>query len=337
MDLTSVPTDHVRVAAKLVGALATLGPSTARWVRARFATQAESRLAQSRLSLDGRSFSDVESYDYRLPSHHPLLDVVGDGHPDDLDAFLALAGPRLARSIVEGTLESSPAITTDLTNNLVLVGSPEAEPVARLVFGYAPISRSSGVEFIGSPLELPFRWMEDPRVVSATCERYVKGRGLVSRPNWPLVDTRGGERLRFPEVGGDGRLRTDWLLVTVLPNFLTGTALESGRRIFSFAGTHGVGTQATRLLTRSKAIQRQISSQVSVEDDGFQAVLRVDKIDHLGRAQGSRAVKLSVWKVVPIRRPEWVWDEARRQAGSRYSRWMLDELPRNRPLPHERR
>jgi NAD+ diphosphatase len=220
---------------------------------ARFLTE---RRTRSRAAERGRRLLGVvepELFSYRVAMHHPLY-VRGEPHPDDLAAFTAVAGHALATTAAPDRLVPVDELRVDLEAGLVLIGSPEAEAVTRLAFGYRSNAAAGGMTYQDPSTKLPYRWEEDASRVAAQCGRYVIGRGLVRRPNWPIIDQTGPvERPVFPVVANNGLLYTDLLLVTRIPNFLTRAGCESGRSIVSIAGTHGVATRAVGLLVKDQA------------------------------------------------------------------------------------
>jgi hypothetical protein len=277
----------------------------------------------------------LQQYDFVIPHTHPLLELSGP-HPDDLAAFRAIADPALAYCAENNLLEIVEAMDTQLERNLVLIGSPEAEPLTRLAFGYKRIKDEPGFEYAGNTIDLPFRWHEDPRDIHGTCRRWVAGHGWTTRPNWPLISGSAmAESRLIPKVDNEGVLATDWLLVTVTPNFFTRKALDEGKVIISVAGTHGTGTRAFKLLLRDARAIKQIAEVVDHKTRAFQVVAEASDISH--GATGTEARRIQVHHVVELPDREEVWNTARVSVASRFSDWTTEEVARNIPYPHERR
>ena len=147
------------------------------------------------------------------------------------------------------------------------------------------------------------------------------GGATTSRPNWPIIDSRNyRERSIYPETHNDGFLRTDYLLVTKIPNFLTPGSL-AGKTIISFGGTHGVATRATSLLLNSPGLMKRL---VDDYHDGrsphFQALFKATSIIHEPRG-GSHAKQLSLEALVPLSFDDVVLDESRRTVNARFTDW----------------
>jgi|GEM_PF-1763294 len=278
-----------------------------------------------------------ETYDYRVPAaNHPLLDLT-EAHPDDVSAFCSMAGPALAHARKNDWLEIQELVTLDFSRNIVLIGSPEAESLLRLIFDYRRPKQGAGLKYVGETFDAPYRWMEDPEIISAECRRYVNGLGLITRPNWPLVyqSTSGDGRI-IPQVGHDNLLQSDLLLITVIPNFLTLKGLESGRKIISIAGTHGVGTRSIELVLKSRGVLRQIHDGLSTRPNAFQIVIEAQRLKHHVR-RGTNATRVTLRDVRHFERPYSAWEAANRAVARRFSDWVAEDNRRNRPLPPDRR
>ncbi|MBQ0897009.1 hypothetical protein KBX37_28640 [Micromonospora sp. U56] len=276
-----------------------------------------------------------QDYDFVMPHSHPLLELSGN-HPDDLAAFRAIADPALAYCAEHNLLEVVETLETQLERNLVVIGSPEAAPLARLAFGYRRIHSAAGFEYVGDTVDLPYRWHEDPRDLHGTCQRLVADHGWVTRPNWPLVartDVRTTRRLA-PRVDNEGKLSTDWLLISVMPNFFTRKALDEGKTIVSVGGTHGTGTRALKLFLRDPKALRQVMQSVSDRSRAFQVVVEAGDIFH--KASGSAARAIRVHDVAQLPDNDDVWHTARRAVARQFSDWAAEEVTRNIPYPHER-
>jgi hypothetical protein len=180
--------------------LGTLG----RWFAVR---RQKSKLAREARELLGISNSQL--YSYRVALHHPLIKR-GSPHPDDLAAFAAVAESEVAEARGKGSLRLLDDVPVALADGLVLIGSPEAEAITSLAFGYQRKTDGSGMRYLGATVDLPYRWEEDQNLVKATCSRIVPGRGRTERPNWPIIDQTGtSARALYPTVGNDGLIYTD--------------------------------------------------------------------------------------------------------------------------------
>lgn len=267
--------------------------------------------------------AQAEIYNYRLATNHPLYPV-GTPHPDDLEAFAAILGTdaKCWDQAVQWAAEGEN--TGQLSEGFVLIGSPEAEAITRLVFGYESRGAGRGMRHIGVGIPFPFRWEEDDSLVKASYKKYVPERGLVERRNWPVLDQRGDSiRSIFPRLDNKGMLTSDLLLISKIPNFLTVDSFQSGRSIVSVAGTHGVGTRAIELLLRNRKLMAQIESDIGRSQQYFQVLLEVGNVKH-DKKNGSRARRIDVRAVAPLDLPDRLWSSARREAEIRMPKWSQE-------------
>ncbi|MDQ7904113.1 hypothetical protein RB614_06195 [Phytohabitans sp. ZYX-F-186] len=279
------------------------------------------RLAREAKQLLG--FGEPDLYSYRVAMHHPLYKR-GEPHPDDLAAFVTMAGYDIARAHDAGVLAMLDRVEVSLDDGLVLIGSPEAEAVTRLAFGYTRKAGAGGMRFVSTPVKLPYRWEEDRTLVSAQYERFVPGAGRARRPNWPIIDeTSGSARPIFPVVSNSGLLHTDLLLITKVPNFLTPVAYESGRSLVSVAGAHGPGTRSVELLLNDRRLLGQIREGIPEGAQAFQVLLDATDIRHDPRS-GSIAKTLRVRDIKVFERPEATWRSAMRESVARRSSWLAE-------------
>lgn len=262
-------------------------------------------------------------FTYRAGTNHPLY-VVGEPHPDDRAALIGIAGDHVADAFSKDSLHVTEDLHASLREGLVLVGSPEAEAVSRLAFGYEAKISQGGMRYTGETLDLPYRWEEDLDLVEARYARFVPGKGRVNRPNWPVVDQRRGHgQSIYPRVRRDGLLDTDLLLITRVPNFLTRMGYQQGRSIVSIAGSHGTATRAISLVLRDLGLLRELNEYLSPGDDAFQILIEVGGIVH-DPHRGSRATKIRLRDVQIIGRSDASWDDAAAAVKRRLPGWRAE-------------
>src|SRR4051794_33329430 len=184
------------VAAQVAGAsgVVTVSSSAAGWMRdkARFRQRAD--VAKEVLGL--RQERQVA---YRHDSKHVLYTGTEALHPDNLRGLVAASGNDYLRAVETGALRITEELRTESTHDLVLIGSPTAEGLSRVLFGYATDGDADSLTRTDAPLDLPYRWVISKNEVhdSATARRCVAGRGWVERPNWRV---EGPHRLYVPRV-----------------------------------------------------------------------------------------------------------------------------------------
>jgi hypothetical protein len=190
------------------------------------------------------------------------------------------------------------------------------------VFGYAPQpGTAESLILQDSPVDVPYRLVlnYDEVPERALACRYVDGRA-VTRRNW-RVET--DQAIYIPELGEDGWLRTDYMLITRLRNFLTADGFAQGHSIVSIGGTHGTGTRGLELLLGDDAILRAIGEVTRDRDcPSFQVLLRVSHIDHDVR-RGSRATQLQlVGKPILIGDEPQRWQTAQQAVRRSAAKWV---------------
>lgn len=262
--------------------MVTVSSTAAKWMKrtARFRQQAD--VAKEVLGLrQGRMVA------YRHDSRHVLYNETETLHPDNLHGLVAASGNDYVRAQQAGRLRIEDEIRAHVTHDLVLIGSPTAEGLSRVLFGYVPDGESDSLTLGDTPVDLPYRWVLSKNEVAegAVARRFVAGRGIVERPNWRIA---GLERSYIPRVDEDGILMEDYLLVTKLRNYLSPVALDDGRAVISFGGTHGTGTRALGLIFKDKDVLRELVDQLRSRPAAFQMLFRVGDIAHDQKA-GSHA------------------------------------------------
>ena len=279
---------------------------------------------------DARSFKEslglVDKYaiNFRVAMNHPLLQS-GVPHPDDFDALSSVLGSDMPKWDQVEVPTSDIELTSPLSDSFVLIGSPESETMTRLAFGYRKLPAERGVEFVGSGIELPFRWEEDARRVKAIHRKYVGGRGLVERPNWPILDERGKQaKSIFPELDGRRFLKTDLLLITKIPNYFTDEGFQSRRSLISIGGAHGTATRAIGILLKNRRMMADLHREIR-HYQGFQIICQVTDIRH-DISVGSRANTIEIREVVPIEHSDAEWRAVRLNLRKRALRWDNEML-----------
>jgi hypothetical protein len=218
---------------------------------------------------------------YRNDNVHSLYSGRPAIHPDNRHALIVAAGDEYLDARGAGNLDVVSSLRVRLDTNLVLVGSPISEGISRLVFGYTPQSGDSESLLLNdAPVDLPFRMVLDHDRIPdrALARRYVEGCGAVARRNWRIESDHA---VYIPELGEDGWLETDYLLLTRLRNFLSAEGFARGHSILTVGGAHGTATRALGLLFRENTVLRAVADVTrSTDGPSFQALFKVSGIDH---------------------------------------------------------
>jgi hypothetical protein len=222
--------------------------------------------------------------DFRQQSAHPLFPSGGTIHPDNLTALSAVlkGGRGNKKEVVE-----QEQLWGNASDSLVLLGSPASEGLSRFVFGYQEVSdRTDCLLKEGLASHLPFSWNLDGTQVRAKGKRWVPGVSQpTARPNWSI---QGPEAHRFfPDLGCDDFLKTDYLLMTKIPNVLVDEDRGSGHFLVSIGGAHGTGTRAIECVLSNASVLRRIVTELHIDTDNpatwpdaYQVLLRAGSIKH---------------------------------------------------------
>ena len=303
--------DHVRglvsVGVPALGATAatvTIAKSAASAFARVALRQAEARAGRAAFGLD-RPHARVYRHDsvHSLYAQSPLL------HPDNLSALGTLGGYDYLQAARAGSILVEDSAVGPLNGDLYLIGAPSSEGLSRAVFGYFPDSEGpDSLSIDNPPLPLPFRWVLSLSSVDPThtAARFVAGKGRVERVNWRIA---GPEGPFVPDVGDDGLLASDYLLVTRVRNFLS-TRLD--RYVTSVAGLHGTGTRAIELLLRDTTALRRLGRALPGPDASYQALFRVADINH--RPGGTRARSIDFVTAIPLAVTDEGWQDAHDRA-----------------------
>ncbi len=297
------------------------GAEAANWlVRGLLQRRALGQSAQKARELLGIGNSDLT---YRIGALHPDL-IHGTVHPDDEAALISVAGPAVEAARRAGTFKVVASIALSLNDSLLLIGSPESEAITRLMLGYSSRSDGAGMSrWTQPPVDVPYSFLEDSTVVTATSSRFAPGRGLQTRPNWPIVaNLNRSEQLLFPTVDKLGLMSSDYLLITRMRNFLTTNAYQSGRTLTSIAGSHGIGTRAIQLLMRDKKSLALIHRLIG-RSDAFQILVYVGDIHH-DSSYGSRGRSIEVSDVQTLSLTHTQWEAATARVTNHMTTWRAE-------------
>ena len=227
-------------------------------------------------------------------SHHLFP---GEMHPDDQIAAATLANA-MSLGIKELKIVDNFITLKNLEGMVVALGSPVSNYLSRIVMTYEYIDKDPSKGLVRdkekSFFDLPFEFVMDADMLSksgATAKRIIKG-SVRQVPNWSLYSNI-KNKLMVPIVSDDGQLKSDYLLITVVPNFFSKMDYDSGKTLILFAGTHGVGTKAVELLFRDEKLLKKLLKQVE-HVDYWQAVIKVDKvIPRIGKKKRAEPFSIS--------------------------------------------
>ena len=235
-------------------------------------------------------------------THHYGFD--NKAHPDDLEAAQSVAADcrqLLAPSKVTEEAGLFPA--DDLDGTLIFTGGVIANAATRLVLQYTRVgSKPDMLQRVENPV-IPLRYeIDTDRTHSLLTIAQEK------EPNWGVLDTTTGERFSV-ECDAQQRPRSDYLMVTVVPNFLRQSSFDRGDRIVIFSGVHGAGTKASALLLRDANLLNRIRDSIRGAV-AWQALIKVSRIGYGGKRPVPLALETDVRSCV-LRIPQHIVERFR--------------------------
>lgn len=201
-------------------------------------------------------------------------------HPDDKFAVKSLE-----KIGIDGinNLELFPELilTPNIDGNLVTLGSPSTNALTAITFQYRYHNLGVNYGFIRereTQFELPFEYFMDGKYLidnGAIYKRKINDE-LEIGPNWGIKNNS-TNNLILPKVNNAGFIKTDYLLITVLPNIYEKKELDTNSKIIILGGAHGTGTKAIDLLFRNKNVLTQLINKTE-NIQYWQALIEINEI-----------------------------------------------------------
>ncbi len=188
---------------------------------------------------------------------HPVFGF----HPDTKNALESLAPlARRSEPLVTGGLDSSPR--PDPSRELVLIGTPITNPISTRLHGYrfegpkisVQPNRDTGLRWC---FYYPIQRYNDPLSI-----RYVYGEPQPTMPK-AIRDRKASKPLTqnlFSRHDDAGFIRSDYLLLTVVPNSLLGQS--TGSTIIDVSDLQGQGTKTFAKILRSSDKRKELAKAV---------------------------------------------------------------------------
>ena len=246
-------------------------------------------------------FGDVR-YSMALPGRANVDFGGGEIHPDILRPYEELAGllHRSGIDMVPVAIDRLPTATLD--EQLLLIGGPVSNAVARAWQGYRQNPESKIYEFVGSPVSR--RWRFEYALDRATAPKPMRFVAGILKESWPqaIWDERSPGSLQFAALDhSTGLLVEDKLLLTFAPNPFS----KSGTMMLDVSDLHGQGNEAfVQLLSnknRLQALTDELHRQNIPLGTPFQALYSVF-VEHDHDARVTRFRDLSTPEVEPLAR-----------------------------------
>lgn len=166
-----------------------------------------------------------------------------------------------------------------IDGDIIAMGSPVSDPVARLNMEYEGESRYTQRRNSDPLIDLPITYEIGFSLRTgegAPVKRYVAGKQH-DKPNTTLRIE--GEFLPPPKLDRNGWLQSDYLLITRMPNILNRKAFFSSSEVLIIGGTHGVGTEAIDLLVNDVNLLKDVVHQRG-DAHYFQALIPILDVEH---------------------------------------------------------
>ena len=159
----------------------------------------------------------------------------------------------------------------DLERNVCSIGGPVGNQLVRKAMGYVL------TDLTRAPiLNLPMYFNLDKDNLSQVT-RYGKGKP-VEIPNWSIIDRDSGQEYT-PEVDEEHLLRTDYLLITFMPNNLS---KNTGRIHAIFSACHAPGLAAVRnVLESTDILEAILEGRKKVIH--FQSLIKITRVRYTRR------------------------------------------------------
>lgn len=166
-----------------------------------------------------------------------------------------------------------------IDSDILVVGSPVSDPVAKLNLEYEGTSKADLKRITAPMIDLPITYtirLNESIKSNLTIKRYLAGEEVNSGNSSIEVD---GRIIEPPQTNFDGWLKTDYLLITRMPNILSKKAFVNGSEVMIVGGVHGVGTESVKLLLESENLLNSISRQIG-NAHYYQILLPITDINH---------------------------------------------------------
>lgn len=157
---------------------------------------------------------------------------------------------------------------------ILVVGSPTSDNFARQVFGFGEASTWPPPNPWNLPILYDHHDQSQPMV-----RRWLGGKEHRSRRKGIIV--AGESETKLVRIGPNNIQLEDYLLVTVLPNFLDWNSARSNVKIWVIGGAHGIGTRAFTKIFQDPSLTGDFLNRVTGKGaDYFQALFKIPEISH---------------------------------------------------------
>jgi len=160
----------------------------------------------------------------------------------------------------------------DLKENVCSLGSPVSSRLSRKGMGY-PLEGNLGKE---PSTKLPFIFNLNEKDLGEVT-RMMKGKKWTVK-NWAIINRDSGEEFE-PRFNPDGYLKTDYLLITIIPNFLTEQGMRNNKVLGMIGGCHGPGTKAIGKVLEDVKLLEKMKKEKG-DYDYYQSLFKISKLKH---------------------------------------------------------
>lgn len=187
-----------------------------------------------------------------------------DASPEEVFTFKTLGAIRSLQAAIGGAYEQSlrpseaptpsfSVLSSRVLGSHIIAGHPGSNRMSGLVRGYKRTGdqhREEERQFVGvTGLDCPVRFILDSKEDSCVGRNVYLGKNAIN--NWGLIVNG---RTVMAKRGYAGALHNDFLVISLLPNYLHKESFKLGDTILLIEGAHGVGTEASSMLWKDEKL-----------------------------------------------------------------------------------
>ncbi len=223
---------------------------------------------------------------------HPYLAERKLPHPDNKKALGKISHSIYNYFRAEREIKYTETVGhVDEKENVCSIGSPVSTGLSRKGMGYPLEGDNLGKE---PNTNLHFIFNLDTKDLGEVT-RMLDGKKWTVK-NWSIIDRNSGKEFE-PHLNSDGSLKTDYLLITVMPTSLSEEGKRGNKVHGIIGGCHGTGTKAIGNVLDNVELLRDIKKEKK-ECDYYQSLIKISKVKHT--KTDCIPVKIDHVKTIPL-------------------------------------
>lgn len=231
--------------------------------------------------LKNKIFGDINSASWSTNITH-LLQTYGIN--DFRTSSTYIAATDVAKSLLNNKdikkfkTTSFPA-PVFIDGDILCIGGPTSDPIAKLSFELEgkQYQEKRKQEFA---IDLPI--LQNYTNSNEIGKRYISGQLKNINNSCFSINN---EIIEPPKFDNNNLLKTDYLLITRIPNIINKEAFNKGSNVLIIGGLHGTGTEAIKLILNNINLLLDIYT-IKKEHPYFQSLFRIDEIEHINYTNG---------------------------------------------------